>query len=363
MLSIQEPTLIIDKKKCKENIAKMNQKTLQNQIEFRPHFKTHVSLEIGEWFKKIGVNKITVSSLKMAQYFSNHWNNITVAFPINILKIDLINELASTIQLNIVVENKKAIQFLKNNLKYKVHVFIKIDAGYGRTGIHYSKTKKIAAFIQEINDAKKMKFEGFLSHAGNSYSAKGKKEIIQIHKRYSKKLIQLKKYFISKYPNIKISIGDTPTCSVAEDFSWADEMRPGNFIFYDIMQWAIGSNSLKNIAIAMACPIVAKHKKRNEIIIHGGGIHFSKDDIHHPKTEQKIYGLLVQFNKKGWAILPQKNYLKKLSQEHGTLSVSKKIMKQYQVGDVIGILPIHSCMTANLMKEYITLKGRKISRL
>ena len=60
---ITTPTLILDEEKCKANIKRMVDKANQNNIVLRPHFKTHQSLEIGRWFKDIGINKITASSI------------------------------------------------------------------------------------------------------------------------------------------------------------------------------------------------------------------------------------------------------------------------------------------------------------
>ena len=60
----------------------------KNNLVLRPHFKTHQSIEIGNWFKEKGVTSITVSSIKMAEFFSSEWDDITIAFPLNILEID-----------------------------------------------------------------------------------------------------------------------------------------------------------------------------------------------------------------------------------------------------------------------------------
>jgi D-serine deaminase-like pyridoxal phosphate-dependent protein len=68
----------------------------KHSLAFRPHFKTHQSLELGNWFKDYGVTQITVSSLEMAEYFATQWNDITVAFPVNVLEINRINSLAKT---------------------------------------------------------------------------------------------------------------------------------------------------------------------------------------------------------------------------------------------------------------------------
>ena len=95
----------IDNEKLKSVITsgwddKMLKKAESHKLIFRPHFKTHQSLEIGKWFKELGTNKITVSSLKMAEYFSCQWKDITVAFPLNILEMHTVNELAKKITLN-----------------------------------------------------------------------------------------------------------------------------------------------------------------------------------------------------------------------------------------------------------------------
>ena len=87
MLNIEKPTLIINKDIVLSNIKTSKELSKKLSISFRPHFKTHQSLEVGTWFKKLGIKKITVSSVEMAKYFSNQWDDITIAFPFNILEI------------------------------------------------------------------------------------------------------------------------------------------------------------------------------------------------------------------------------------------------------------------------------------
>jgi len=92
---IQKPTLILDKGKCLQNIKRMSEKVNKSNVNFRPHFKTHQSAVIANWYKKFNVNSIAVSSVDMAVYFAdNDWSDITIAFPVNILEIEKINILA-----------------------------------------------------------------------------------------------------------------------------------------------------------------------------------------------------------------------------------------------------------------------------
>ena len=83
MLDFNKPILILNKNLCINNIKKILEVCINNNIEFRPHFKTHQSLEVGSWFKKLGIKSITVSSVSMAEYFSHQWDDITIAFPFN----------------------------------------------------------------------------------------------------------------------------------------------------------------------------------------------------------------------------------------------------------------------------------------
>jgi D-serine deaminase-like pyridoxal phosphate-dependent protein len=171
----------------------------------------------------------------------------------------------------------------------------------------------------------------------------------------------LNSQYSDRYPELFISLGDTPSCSISDDFSRVDEIRPGNFAFYDLTQHKIGSNSIDQIAVALACPIVAKHKERSEIVVYGGGVHLSKDRLE--DEEGVIYGRVVEQNDNGWGDLIPDTYVSSVSQEHGIITMPTDLIDQYSIGDLLYVLPVHSCMTADLMKEYYTIDGRNISMM
>ncbi|MGX1928983.1 alanine racemase [Flagellimonas sp. 2504JD4-2] len=357
---IKTPTLLLDEKRCKRNIEKLILKSRNNNLVFRPHFKTHQSIEIGEWFKDFGINKITVSSLQMAEYFSPYWKDITVAFPVNILEIDRINNIATNITLNLLVESLDVLTFLRNQLNYPVGVFLKIDVGYHRTGITPDNEQLIKSILEEMTNTKNITFKGFLAHAGHTYDCRNTSEVLAIHEASKKIMVELKNQYFHNFPNAIISLGDTPSCSVAENFEGVDEIRPGNFVFYDLTQEQIGSNSMDEIAVALACPIVAVHDKK--LIIYGGGVHFSKENLLDEKCGT-IYGKVVYHQGLNWSNTIPDLYVSKLSQEHGTIHVPESLIGNYKVGDYLVILPVHSCMTANLTKSYLTTDNIKIDRL
>ncbi len=358
---ITKPTLLVDEKKCRENIQKMVEKAKRNDVTLRAHVKTHQSLSVGKWLKEAGIEKITVSSLEMAKYFSKEWDDITVAFPVNILEINTINFLASCIQLNLLVENRETIDFLNKHVEHTLGFFIKIDIGYHRTGILPNNFQLIDEILHETSSNDKLKFLGFIGHAGHSYKSNSITEIERIHNESIAQILPLKEKYHVEYPELIISVGDTPTCSVVEDFSMVDEIRPGNFVFYDLTQAQIGSNHLDQIAVAMACPIVAIHPEKNEIIMYGGGVHFAKDAYQDPKLGT-IYGKVVEKTATGWGNTIDGIYVKSLSQEHGIISVSTELINNYKIGDILYILPVHACLTADCHQTYQLLDNTVISR-
>ncbi len=362
---ITEPTLLLNETICKENIRRMAEKASRHNLIFRPHFKTHQSTHIGEWFRQAGVDRITVSSLKMAEYFSEAgWNDITVAFPVNLREIERIQKLASRVRLNLLMESIESADFLQQKLETPVNAYIKIDVGYHRTGIQPEKSDQLEALLNRIENSPKLNFTGFLAHAGHSYQARSEQEIAEVHAKSTDILKKLGEIYRSRFPKLMLSTGDTPTCSVMEDFDGINEIRPGNFVFYDLTQHAIGSCSVDNIAVALACPVVAKHEDRHELLVYGGGVHFSKDRLAVGPHGQVIFGTVVGPGDNGWETIDSnRNYVSKLSQEHGTVRVERDVFDQYAPGDIMLVLPVHSCMTANLMKRYLTLSGEWIDRL
>ncbi len=363
MLQLIEPTLLLDKNKCLKNIEQMAAKAQKNNVALRPHFKTHQSREIGRWFRPFGVEKITVSSLRMAEYFSeDDWKDITVAFPVNVHEIERINSLAERITLNLLIVAPETIEKLANELKFPVNVFVEVDSGDHRTGVNADDFELIDKIISEINRFKKINFKGFLTHAGHSYGVKSDTAAIaEIYQKSVDSVLPLKIKYAEKFPDLIVSYGDTPTCSLMENFDGVDEIRAGNFVFYDVVQCEIGSCAVEQIAVAMACPVVAKYPERNEIVIYGGAVHFSKDALLLPGGKRS-FGKVVRLEDKGWDTAETGAFVNSLSQEHGVIYAPFEMIEQIKIGDFVGVLPVHSCLTADVMKNYVTLDGEKIEK-
>lgn len=360
--SIVQPTLLLDQHRCKANIRKMTEKANTLGFDLRPHFKTHQSHIVGSWFRDEGITRITVSSVGMAAFFAmNDWTDITIAFPVNIRQIEEINELAKTVNLGLLVEDPDTVDFLGKHLTGKVGIWIKIDVGTHRTGIAPDDLPVIDHVLDRLGEYSHLSFRGFLGHAGHTYQSHTEGDVKRITENSMTSMIRLKKKYIPNFPGIKISLGDTPSTSMLNDFNDVDELRPGNFVFYDLQQEEIGSCTIDEIAVAMACPVVAVHPERNQWVIYGGGIHFSKDFLTF-KDGVKCFGRFVNFENETWSTSNaiSNPFLISVSQEHGIVQCTDETFHLCKPGDLSYWLPVHSCMTADCMGSYLSLDGHKV---
>lgn len=361
---VTRPTLIVDLDKVERNLDRMFERAQKHKVKLVPHFKTHQSKEIAEIYREKGIESITVSSVKMAEYFAaNNWRDITIAFPINILEAGALNNmLANGVQLTILLNHVESIAQLDKEIKGNLNVFIEIDAGYGRSGIPYDATTRIHEAFDGIKDADHLTFKGLYSHPGDSYHCESVSYIQNLWAAAKEKMLGLKSALAPKTADFSIRMGDTPGCAVVEDFSGVDEIGPGNFIFYDLVMNYLNVCEESDIAVVLAVPVVAKNRERLEVVVHGGAVHLSKDHLFR-EEEQKIFGEMVVFTEEGWSPIIKAVHVKSVSQEHGILKVNEEVYDQIELGDVIGILPIHSCLTANLMKSYLSLNGEYYEHL
>lgn len=352
---ITQPTLLLDEEKCKQNIRRMSEKITNLGIQFRPHFKTHQSKEIGNWFKELGITKIAVSSLKMAQYFmQSHWTNILIAFPLNLRQLDEILRINNFIELKVVISDLYSLEFLKNVLTVPLNIYLEIDVEYKRSGFDYQDIHSIDNALKTIQKSKFLNLEGLISHNGLTYFAKSKDEILELNSAFLIELNKTKEHIKRQGFDPILSVGDTPSASIAEEFTGVDELRPGNFVFYDAMQWNLGSCNFNDIAVCVYAPVVAVYPKRNEIIAYAGTVHLTKEYIE--VNDSKIYGLVVELSDGSWSYPIPNSFVTRVTQEHSVVHVDNEFIEKIKPGNLVGIIPVHSCLTADAMKSYYILK-------
>lgn len=360
---ITKPTLILDEGRVRRNIAMMAEKAARQGIVFRPHFKTHQSAEIGLWFREQGVRAITVSSVEMALYFASHgWEDILIAFPVNVREMESLRWLARQVRLGLLVESVETVEALAAGLQDEVDIWIKVDVGNGRTGIPWQRLDQFQAVIAAIGASRLLRLRGLLTHAGHTYNANGAEEVCWVYHQSVERMIVLRERLSETAgAALEISVGDTPGCTLCSDLGGVDEIRPGNFVFFDGQQLRAGVCQPEDIAVVVACPVVSRHPERNEVVVYGGAVHISKDTL--ALGDRRVFGLVTFPLAEGWSQPIPNAAMVRMSQEHGVVELPAELIERVQVGDLLCIIPAHVCLTVSCLGRYIMLDGGEILTL
>jgi len=353
-MDITTPSFVVLRNRAEKNIRRMAEKARRSGVTLRPHFKTHQSKDIGRWFRDAGVQAITVSSVRMAEYFATDgWDDITIAFPVNILEAEKIDELAASIRLGLLIDSPDSLKELDRMLRHQASVWIKTDTGYHRSGVLWTDSDKMLQLVQDMASLENLAFRGLLTHSGQSYHIRGKENHARLFTETAVRLSEARAALPGEWQHTcLLSLGDTPTCSAAGNFTGVDEVRPGNFVFFDIQQLMLGSCTEKEIAAAAVCPVVGVYPERQEAVIYGGAVHLSRQS-ESLADGTRMYGFVVPWKNTGWGPIDPGCYVRDVSQEHGIVRCGGSL--RIKPGDLVAVLPVHSCLTMNLMKDTLRI--------
>ena len=349
------PKLIIDNKKVKQNISKLINKSMEWNVRLRPHYKTHQSEVVSYIFEQFGISTITTSSIDMTyRYINEVINDIFMAIPINIYSLDRLDFILNDEYLDRFIVSIDSIELFRYLVPYlnerKLFFAIEIDCGDNRSGIDVEQENKIYEIVSEAMNSKVTdKLYGIFSHFGQAYNLFSDEQLYELNYLYIDKLAKIKRLIESMIDrSIVLSIGDTPSLRIynKELLERVDEIRPGNFVFYDAMQYLHGNCSLDDIAAFLYSPIISIHSDRSELVIHGGAVHLSKDSI----VDEGVvkYGLVGTWDLEKIKLIPNA-YVKSLSQEHGVVYMDEIDLTKFKIGDHLAIIPVHSCLAMDAM--------------
>lgn len=362
------PTLVVDTAKVRANVGRMAERARRNGAALRPHLKTHQSATIGRIFREAGVSAGTVSSAGMAAYFADSgWDDLTIAFPVNLRELPAYDALASRVRLGLLVDHPDAVAALASGLTNPVEVWIKVDVGSRRCGIKADQVDAVAALATAISTAGATKVRGgrpllslagLLTHDSRSYAAYGAAEVGALYREGTGAVLKLRDALAARgFQGLKVSVGDTPSASLLEDWLGVDEARPGNFAYYDLQQLGTGACSPEEVAVAVACPVVGIYPERGEAVVYGGAVHLSKQA--QPPSAGRFPGASAETSYGGawrmagprWDGLVPGAYLRGLTQEHGIVRLPADELARLRLGDLLFVCPVHSCLAAHALRD------------
>jgi len=353
-LRIERPTFLVDRERVANNIKRMVDLASAADVDFRPHFKTHRSREVGRWFRDFGVKAITVSSVDMAQYFlRDGWEDITIAFPVNPRQLSHVAELSEHARLGVIVHSVASSKLLSDLRAPRLRAWVKVDTGYHRVGVDWDDDEGLVAAARAAR-AGGLEVAGVLAHNGLVYQERTREGVRRVHRESVERIRSARDLLCAAgLGDLAVSIGDTPGISSGGTLEGVDEIRPGNFVFYDLTQVSLGSCSPDEVAAAVACPVVSVYPHRGHIVLYGGSVHLSHDTLENDEGE-RAFGRVAP----GWPSEANLGApLARLSQEHGIANTGGRGARGYEPGDLACVLPVHSCLASSAHDRYLTLDG------
>ncbi len=359
--TIKTPSLILDLTRVERNAERISEMAVRNKVRLRPHVKTHKCIEVAQIQTTGHSGAITVSTLAEARAFAKHgFADITYAVPIERGKFaEAIEIIRSGVKLNLLTDDAETVQFLDRaagNAGVVFDVFVKIDVGTHRVGVepHISEAIEIPRLI---SDAKYLNFAGILTHAGHSYNAQTQDEILAVARHERDAMVALAERLRGQGIDVPtVSIGSTPTMSMIDHLDGIDEIRPGNYIFFDAYQATLGSCGFDDTALTVLTAVIHKDRTRKRIVVDAGAIALSKDRGPVGIDPGCGYGhvLDLEGNETGMRVTG-------MSQEHGEIqAVRGDLFDPIRVGDRLRILANHSCLTAAQHSHYNIVENGQI---
>lgn len=357
LLTVPTPSFVVDLAIAKANCDRMRAKVLVAGVVFRPHVKTHKTIEGARLQHGETEGPITVSTLAEAEYFAAAgFDDITWAVPLAPSKLERCLAIMKKARLILLIDHPMAVAALEEfgaAHDAEFDVMLKVDCGYHRAGVDPDARSSVELALS-IARSERLRLRGLLTHAGHAYHASDAGDIAKIAIEERSAVARLAAALEGEgVRQLVRSVGSTPTMSVAP-IDDVDEVRPGNYIFYDAFQSAIGSCRLSDCAAFVVTTVIGVNAERGECVVDAGALALSKDAGPVHVDPEFGYGVVCRLDG-----LPLPARLVALSQEHGIVRW-REGCDRITIGERLRIVPNHSCLTAAMYDSYLVVDGGAI---
>ncbi len=353
------PAAVVDLDRLERNCARMGERVTRLGARLRPHVKTHKCAEAARLQVRGHFGGITVSTLAEARAFAAAgFRDITLAVPIAPRRIAEAAELARRLdRFTLLTDSEPVVDELEACAAaqgVRLAVMLKVDCGYHRAGVDPTSEASVA-LAARIARSPGLDFRGVLTHAGHAYRCRSAAEVAAVAAQERSITVtfaeRLRRAGIA-VP--ELSIGSTPTIALATDLTGVTEVRPGNYVFFDAFQAAIGSCTLDDAAFFVLATVIGSYPERGVALLDAGALALSKDEGPRHVDPECGYGVLI--DPRSRRALPDVK-LHALSQEHGHVRGDAAAIAALPVGATVAIVPNHSCLAAALFERFAVASG------
>lgn len=366
------PCLLVERSRLEANLQAMQSRADDNKVRLRPHIKTHKSIPLARMQVGLGARGVTVAKVGEAERITRGgFDDIRIAYPVvGDDKLERILALRETARISFCVDTAAGARMASDYLSAKeieLEVLLIVDVGAGRCGVDPDDDRAVR-LARDVAEMPGLNLSGILTHAGQAYKGPGDGETkeaalrrVSDHERdvMLRFAGRLREAGLAEPASFEISVGSTPTARVFEERELGGfrvtELRPGNYVFYDAMQVALGSARLDECALTVLTTVVSRHRNRSgrERLFADAG---SKTVTSDTGALTEGYGQLL-YNARRMQPMPHAR-ITNLSEEHAWIEVAGG--STLEVGSRIRFVPNHACVCMNLQDVVYVVDGENV---
>ena len=150
----------------------------------------------------------------------------------------------------------------------------------------------------------------------------------------------------------EISVGATPTARFSTRLDGLTEMRPGNYVYFDRTQVALGAATPADCALTVLARVVSK-PAADRVVLDAGSKTLTNDGARGFVLPAGYGGVLAALESDE---VDDSLAVERLSEEHATVRVTTGSTRLVP-GDLVRIVPNHACVVSNMVDEIRLVDG------
>lgn len=346
------PALVLDRGKLQANLDRMSAAVARHRVPLRPHLKTAKSAAVARLTFGGGTGPITVSTLTEAEYFADHgFDDITLAAAVTPAKLDRAGALARRIKILTLVTDDVGVAGAIAGHAAPFRALVEIDSGERRSGVPAD-----SPTLLEVARALGPKLTGVLTHGGHSYLVRDLPSVRRVAEEERSAVVEGAKQLRAAGLNASVvSVGSTPTALHADKLDGVTEVRAGVYMFGDLFQAELGSNTHDQMALTVLSSVIGRRREEGRVVLDAGALALSKDRSTEKTAHDAGFGLVWDLDARpayGRAVI------ERAYQEHGVVSSDTPAsFDGLNVGSKVRVAPNHACITAAAYERYFVVDG------
>jgi D-serine deaminase-like pyridoxal phosphate-dependent protein len=330
---LQTPCLVVDLDRLERNLRSWQDAVTAHGVRFRPHIKTHKTLEIARMQLAAGAAGITTAKVSEAElYVDAGFDDVVVAYPVVAEQACArLARLAARARIGVNVENHAAAQRLSSAAVARgaeLGVFVDLDTGLGRCGVPAGDPALVDALADRVRGLPGLRLRGITSYRGISYAG-GDGDAAASGREEGETVVAPRAAGPGRGGG-RQHAHRPRGCRGAG----VTEVRAGTYVFNDLMQLGNGSAQPQDVALSILTTVVSNNRE-GRVTVDGGSKTFSGDVV------LDDGGRMVARSVDGSIVLDG------LTEEHGVGRTSRPVA----VGERIAFHPAHVCTTVNLSDQ------------